>query len=144
MTRRSIIVEIWRGENRALAEARAMLDYAAHRPTVLCGLDEPSWTWTQIWVQACTSDYSLNWTARSSAMQGWKRCLWCSSPSHWWPSRSGGGLSASGLPWSIDYPARIPDSLLKSLCAKSGYWAGLRPQSERVENPVVQLRSSWD
>ena len=25
-----------------------------------CGPDEPSWTWTKIWVQACMPDYSLN------------------------------------------------------------------------------------
>ena len=43
-----------------------------------CGPNEPSWTWTQIWVQACMPDYSLNWTARSSAIQGGQRCQWCS------------------------------------------------------------------
>ena len=97
---------------------------------VQCGPDEPSYTWTQTWVQACmpvvslvqyrystgTSrrvgnsirerltlfppevvrhwlshwvyssgitmlDYSLNWTARSSAIQRWQRCQRCSSPS---------------------------------------------------------------
>ena len=48
-----------------------------------CGPDEPSWTWTQIWVQAHMPDYSLNWTARSSAIQKWQRCQCCR-----WPSRS--------------------------------------------------------
>ena len=33
-------------------------------------------------------DYSLNWTARSSAIQGGQRCQWCSSPTQQWPSRS--------------------------------------------------------
>ena len=37
---------------------------------VQCGPDEPSWSWTQIWVQAHMPDYCLNWTARSSAIQG--------------------------------------------------------------------------
>ena len=32
-----------------------------------------SWTWTQIWIQAHMPDYSLNWTARSSAIQGWQK-----------------------------------------------------------------------
>ena len=45
---------------------------------VPCGPYEPCWTWTQTWVQARIPDYSLNWIARSSAIQ---RCLWCSSPS---------------------------------------------------------------
>ena len=35
---------------------------------VQCGPDEPSWTWTQIWLQTRMPDYSLNWTARSSAI----------------------------------------------------------------------------
>ena len=36
---------------------------------VQCGSDEPSLTWTQIWVWARMPDYSLNWTARFSANQ---------------------------------------------------------------------------
>ena len=47
---------------------------------VQCGFDEPSWTWTEIWVQTRMPDYCLNWIARSSAIQGWKRCQWCCSP----------------------------------------------------------------
>ena len=35
---------------------------------VLYEPDEPSWTWTQTWVQAQMPDYSLNWTTRSSAI----------------------------------------------------------------------------
>ena len=54
---------------------------------VQCGPDEPSWTWTQIWVQAWMPDYSLNWTARSSAIQGVKGR---SSPTRRWTSRSWG------------------------------------------------------
>ena len=34
-----------------------------------CRPDELSWTWTQTWVQAWMLDYSLKWTARSSAIQ---------------------------------------------------------------------------
>ena len=41
-----------------------------------CGPDEPSWTWTQICVQARMPDYSLNWTTRSSAILAgqWPLC----------------------------------------------------------------------
>ena len=52
---------------------------------VRSGPDEPSWTWTQIWVQVCMPGYSLNWTARSTAIQ---RCQWCSSPTQRWSSWS--------------------------------------------------------
>ena len=47
---------------------------------VQCGPDEPSWSWAQIWVQSHISAYSLNWTARFSAIQGGQRCQCCSSP----------------------------------------------------------------
>ena len=57
-------------------------------PLVQCGLDEPSWTWTQIWVQARLPGYSLNWTTGSSAIQGWQRCQWYSLPTQSWLSRS--------------------------------------------------------
>ena len=33
-------------------------------------------------------DYSLSWTARSSAIQWWQRCLWCSSLTRRYASRS--------------------------------------------------------
>ena len=55
---------------------------------VQCRLDEPSWTWTQIWVQARMPDYSLNWTARSNAIHGGQRCQSCSSHTQKWPSQS--------------------------------------------------------
>ena len=55
--------------------------------------DGPSWTWTQTWIQALIPDYSLNWTARSSAIQRWEKCQWCSSPTRKWPSRSRGLFS---------------------------------------------------
>ena len=91
---------------------------------VQCEPDEPSWTWTQIWAQACMPDYSLNWTARFSVIQEWQRCQWCSSLTRRWPSRSR-DLSASSLSWNIDRPARyhwssdtMPDSPLKNLCSK--------------------------
>ena len=51
-------------------------------------LDEPSWTWTQIWVQARVPDYSLNWTARSGTIQRGQKCQWCSPPTRRWPSRN--------------------------------------------------------
>ena len=35
---------------------------------VQCEPDEPSWTWTQTWVQARMSDYILNWTTMSCAI----------------------------------------------------------------------------
>ena len=57
---------------------------------VQCGPDEPRWSWTQIWVQARTLDYSLNWTAKSSAIQGWRRCQYCSPPTRRWPNRNWG------------------------------------------------------
>ena len=57
---------------------------------VQCKPDEPSWTWTQIWIQARLPDYSLNWTARSSAIQGRQRYQWCNSPTWRWPSQSRG------------------------------------------------------
>ena len=94
MTQKSIIVGVRGGEGWAQVEARALLDYAGHRPTVQCGPDEPSWTWTQIWVQARMPDYSLNWTARSSAIQGWQWCQRCSSPTQMW-------LSWSQSPYSL-------------------------------------------
>ena len=52
------------------------------------GSDEPSSSWTQIWVQGRMPDYSLNWTARSSAIKGWQRCHWCSLPIRRWSSQS--------------------------------------------------------
>ena len=55
---------------------------------VQCRPDEPSWSWTQTWVQACMPDYSLNWTTRSSAIQGGQRCQWCSLPTWRWPNWS--------------------------------------------------------
>ena len=67
-------------------QAQSLLDYAGNRPTVQCRPDEPSWTWTKICVQARMPDYNLNWTARSSALQGLQRCLWYSQPTQRWPN----------------------------------------------------------
>ena len=39
---------------------------------VQCRPDGLSWAWTQTWAQGRMPDYSLNWTARSSAIQGVK------------------------------------------------------------------------
>ena len=108
MTRRSIIVGIRGGGGRVGAEARALLDYAGHRPTMQCGPDKPSWTWTQNWVQARMPDYSLNWTARSSAIQEWQRCQWCSELIRRWHSRSWRpfGLKSAMEHWSSGTDAR--------------------------------------
>ena len=73
MTRRLIIVGIRKEECRALPW--------------LCR------TWTQILVQACSS----NWTAISSAIQQWQRCQWCRSFTEGCPAEAGGFL-ASCLP----------------------------------------------
>ena len=67
---------------------------------VQCGPDEPSWSWTQIWVQACIPAYSLNWTARSSAIEGEQRCQCCSSSTQRWPSWNQGPFS---LESTIDF-----------------------------------------
>ena len=68
---------------------------------VQCRPNGPSWTWTQIWVQACMPDYSVNWTARSRAIQGWQRFQWCSSLTWRWPRRSHGpfGLKSAIEHW---------------------------------------------
>ena len=75
---------------------------------VQCGLDEFSWSWTQIRVQARMTDYSLNWTARSSAIRGWQRCQCCSSPTRRWASRSRGpfGLKSAMEHWLFGADAR--------------------------------------
>ena len=57
------------------------------------------------------ANYSLNWTARSSAIQTYQRCQLCNSPTES-GSAEARGLSASSLPLSIDRPARMPDSPL--------------------------------
>ena len=75
------------GTSRGLSPAGLCWSSAS---LVQCGSDEPSLTWTQIWVQACMPDYSLNWTARSRAIQGWQKCQWCSLPTQRCPSQSGG------------------------------------------------------
>ena len=71
------------GTSRGLNSA-GLCSSSAH--LVQCGSDEPSWTWTQIWVQVPMPKYSLNSTARSSAIQGWQRCQWCSLPAWRWPN----------------------------------------------------------
>ena len=59
----------WSSMNRGLRPA-GLCWSSTH--LVQCGPDEPRWSWTQIWVQARMTDYSLNWTKRSSAIQGIK------------------------------------------------------------------------
>ena len=65
-----------------------------------CGSDEPSWTWTQICVQARVLNQSLNKTTRSSAIQGWQRWQWCSSATQRWPSR---GLGPFALKFEMKH-----------------------------------------
>ena len=88
MTRRSIIEDIQgrgrSGTSRGSSPA-GLCWSSAH--FVQCWPDEPSGTWTQIWVQARMPYYSLNWTAKSSTIQAWQRCQWCSSPTRRWPNR---------------------------------------------------------
>ena len=102
MTWRSIIVGIKRGEDQARTVARALLDYAGHRPTEQYGPDEPSCTWTQIGVQTHMPEYTLTWTARSCDIQGSKRCQWYSSNTLRRPSRRWGlfGLKSAMEYWS--------------------------------------------
>ena len=70
MTQRSIIVGVYkRGRSDTSwgwspAELCCSL---AH--LVLCGLDEPCWTWTQIWVQARMPDSKVQCYTRVSVMQ---------------------------------------------------------------------------
>ena len=53
----------------------------------------------KIWVQARMPGYSLNWTARSSAIQRSQRSQWCSSPTRRWSNRNRG---SHGLKSAID------------------------------------------
>ena len=83
--------EVWKRSNPSRS-SRAVGRCWSLAHLVQRGPDEPSLTWTQLWVQSRMPDYSLNWTVRSSAIQGWQRCLWCNSPTRRWPSRSQGPL----------------------------------------------------
>ena len=51
------------------------------------GPDEPNM------VLARMPKYSLNWTARPGAMQGWQRCQYCSSLTWRWPRQSWGSFA---------------------------------------------------
>ena len=42
-------------------------------------------------------DYSLNWKAKSSAIQGWQRCQWCSSSTRRWLSQSWGPFGLKSI-----------------------------------------------
>ena len=113
MARRSIIVGIRKKgrSGRSWGSNSAWLCWSSAH-LVDCGPDEPSWTRTQIWVQAGMLDYSLNMTARS--IQGWQRCQWCNSPTRRWPSRS---REPFGLKSAIEHwrPARMLDNPLMML-----------------------------
>ena len=109
MTRRSIIVGVMGRERSGTSRGSSpagLCCSSAH--FIQCGPDEPSWTWTQIWVQPRMPDYSLNWKARSSAIQGWQRCQWCSPPTRRWPSRSRRpfGLKSAQEHWPSGTDAR--------------------------------------
>ena len=85
-----------------------------------CGSAEPSWTRTQIWVQVRMPDYSLNWTARSSAIQTrsvqaakWARTRSCSRSPNLTPNsnRSGSPPTSSRVAlW--EGPKRRPPLVL--------------------------------
>ena len=98
---------------------------------VLCGPDEPSWSWTPIWVMARIPDHSLNWTARSSAIQGGQRCQCCNSPTWRWPSQNHGLLTTSlplisipHLVWILGDPAkpRLVSSKLPNIRLNRHKW----------------------
>ena len=57
--------------------------------------------------------YSLNWTARSSAIQGRQKSQ-CSARPPEGSLTKARGLLASSLPWSINRPAQMSDSPLNS------------------------------
>ena len=81
---------------------------------VQCGFNEPSWKWTPKWVLARMPIYSLNWTARSSAIQRWQRCQCYSLPTRRWPS-----LLTSSLPWSMDLPGQVSQSTEKTFAPRT-------------------------
>ena len=85
LTRRSIMMRIYRrwrsGTSRGSSPA-GLCWSSAH--FVQCGPDEPSWTWTQIWDQVRIPNYSLNWTARSSAIQEETKVAYL-KPVAFWP-----------------------------------------------------------
>ena len=101
---------------------------------VQCGLDEPSWTWAQIWVQIHMPDFSLNWTAKSSAIQGWQRCLWCSSTTRRWPSwgRRPFGLKFAMELWLPETDARqSAEKLLhEAVASRASLLGGNLPESK--------------
>ena len=88
------------GEGRSRAEFRTLLLIDP-----LSGPGEPSWSWTQIWVQARMPAYSLKGTAKS------RRWQCCSSPTRRCPSRSRG---PSGLESAIDFDTPSVDCLRSS------------------------------
>ena len=101
MTWRVIIVE-GKGKgkpstSRGLSPAGLCLSSAQ---LVQWGPDEPTWKWTQIWVQAHMPDYSLNMTAGSRVIQYWQMCLWWNSTTQWWPGR---GRRPFGLISSMEH-----------------------------------------
>ena len=93
---------------------------------VQCGPAEPNWTWTQIWAHARMPDYSLNWTARSSTIQGWQRCQWCN-----YPIRKG----AQPKPESFGFKSAIENWLFGTEVRKSAE----KPLHEAVTNRSPSL-----
>ena len=90
---------------------------------VQCGPDEPSWSWTQIWVQARMPAYSLNWTARSQCYtRGTKVSILQLAPPEGGLAEAG-GLSAANLPLiSTTHQARMPDGPAK---AREGIYSSM-------------------
>ena len=106
MARRSIIVGIL--ERGRLDMSRGSNPAGLYRSSthlVQCGPDEPSWSWTQFWVQVRLPDCSLNWTPRYKGEKGVKVAA---------QPTGVGGLSASNLPLiSIRDPTVMPDGPAK-------------------------------
>ena len=94
------------------------------------GPDEPSWTWTQIRVQARMLDYSLNWTVRSRAIQGWQ---WCSSPPE------GGQAEVMGPPASS---LHLLDSADSKLMPPGIPWL-LKNLSIHRAKVITHYRAAW-
>ena len=64
---------------------------------VWCGPDEPSWAWTQIWIQEHMPDYSLNWTAMSRAIQRVEGVNDAACPPEGGPAEAGGHTATSAF-----------------------------------------------
>ena len=114
--RRSIIMGIY--GRRMLGMSRgsspAWLCWSSAQ-SVQCWPYGPRWTWIQTWVQSRMSEYSLNWTTRSSAIQGRQRSQSYSSPTRRWPSRTWGAFrSQVCLCWTALASVKANSKLMPS------------------------------